>query len=102
MLIKLKDLQVVDFSDDSFVSNEGCETCDYGREFVTDLTIRFSNGTQNTIHMTYNEVVSMSLLIKFFINKDFSDMSKKQFLNNLCNFLKKEHQDYENFKLRKK
>jgi len=101
MLIQLKGLQVTNFSDESFVETEGCETCDYGRIVATHFTISFSDGNHTTIYMKHDSPISMSLLIKFFVNTDFSEMSKKQFLNKLCNFLKREHKGYENFELSK-
>lgn len=101
MLIQLKDMSITDITDENYIVNEGCETCDYGKTVATNFTIYFSNNTINTIYIESGESVSMSCLIKFFVNTDFSEMSKKQFLNKLCNFIKKEHKGYEEFELRK-
>lgn len=69
MLIELKDGGIKDISTDTS-SYRGCETCDYGSEYVNELTIYFLNSKRLEIEAKamYEFPLSMDFLMKLFLN----------------------------------
>lgn len=68
-ILQLKDVGIVEISTDQW-SSSGCETCDYGSSYVTDLYITFDDGTNKNVEIDnmYNYVCSEQQLMQFFLN----------------------------------
>ena len=68
-ILKLKDADIVEIETDS-QSYSGCETCDYGSEYITEAIFTFSNGDRKSVSLSqmYSYVCSEADLILFFVN----------------------------------
>ena len=81
MLIKMVDGGLVDYDDDSY-SYAGCETCDYGSEYINEIDITL---TQYKIHVKTNQmyeyVLSEGQMIKLFLSEcnTIQSMTEKEF-----------------------
>lgn len=67
-IIKLKDANIVEIETDSS-SYGGCETCDYGSEYTTEITFHYDDGSVDYLEISemYDYVCSEMDLMNFFI-----------------------------------
>lgn len=98
LILKLQDGGIVDIKDDMY-HFDGCPTCDYGSEYITELDITF---TQYKLHIEINNMYNfgvtqgdvMRIILK---NVDkILNMTEFGFCEWLCNEFKKLNLD--NFK----
>ena len=81
MLIKLVDGGIKDIYTDTD-SYAGCETCDYGSEYINEFTVYLTQGNiEFKISQMYEWAVSEDYLMKLFLqNVDaIKEMTEKQF-----------------------
>lgn len=87
-ILELEDVAVVDIEDGSyFSSGGGCPTCNYGEEFISEFTLKFSDESKMLFAWgsSYEFPLSYSDFILFLVNNidEFKKMSKKEF----CDYL---------------
>lgn len=86
-LIELVDGAIVNFETDQDYYS-GCETCDYGSSYVTDIDIYYQNKERDTIRddSMYEYGMSMSDVMKVMLN--YQDDIKKLKEDEVAEFLK--------------
>lgn len=83
MLIKMVDGGLVSYSDD-FTSYAGCETCDYGSEYITEINITL---TKHEIYIKTNQmyeyVITEGQMMRLFLGEYnmIQTMTEKEFVN---------------------
>ena len=101
MIIKFLNTELINIKHDSWLSVEGCPTCDYGKMFCTDFEFHFSDGNILTIQTEFNEAMSIGSVMSFFANRveEFKNWGIQKFRLELIKFLKKEYKGYEDFRI---
>lgn len=83
MLIKMLDGGLVNYTD-NFTYYSGCETCDFGSEYITDIDIVL---THYTIHVRTNQMYEYALsegdMIRLFLTEynAIQTMTEKEFID---------------------
>ena len=83
MLIKMLDGGILNYVDDNYYY-EGCPTCDYGSEYITEIDITL---VHHTIHIKTNQMYEYALsegqMIRLFLtNYDtIRTMTEKEFID---------------------
>lgn len=80
-LIKLKDGGLINYEDDSTYF-AGCPTCDYGSEYINDITLTFSKiRVLYSVSRMYSYAVSTGYIMKILLNNmnSFSNMTEEDF-----------------------
>ena len=83
MLIKMVDGGLVTYTDD-FEQYDGCPTCDYGSEYITEINITL---TKYKIYIKTNQmyeyVVTEGQMMKLFLSEynTIQTMTEKEFVN---------------------
>lgn len=83
MLIKMLDGGIVNYEDDSY-HYDGCPTCNYGSEYITEIDITL---VHHTIHVKTNQMYEYALsegqMIRLFLtNYDtIRTMTEKEFID---------------------
>jgi len=84
-MIELKDCRVKDIQTDNYFS-PGCETCDYGSEYVNEIEFLFSDGKKTVLKISrmydFGDY-SYGDLMKLILNAvdEFGIMSKEDFVD---------------------
>lgn len=80
-LIKLKDGGLVNYEDGSTYF-AGCPTCDYGSEYINDITLTFSKiRVLYSVSRMYSYAVNTGYIMKILLNNmnSFSNMTEEDF-----------------------
>lgn len=83
MLIKMIDGGILNYVDDNYYY-EGCPTCDYGSEYITEIDITL---VHHTIHIKTNQmyeyVLSEGQMIRLFLTEydTIRTMTEKEFID---------------------
>ena len=97
MNIKLKDVEITNIHHETDQIVEGCETCDFGAIYASNLQIDFSDGTAYQIATENGYEMEMSELMLAFTNAVSANINKKAFLDKVCDLLEKEYEEWEDF-----
>jgi hypothetical protein len=95
-IIELKDGAVTDIYTDQCCYSGGCETCGYGSDYCTELTITFDDNDTYTAERhkmyDYDENFSIGYFVKLFCaNVDnFAEMTKEEFKHFIANKIKED------------
>lgn len=81
IICELKDGYVLNFTTEQY-SYGGCETCDYGSEYINECSIITSN---NDIKITVNEMYEYAITSDFWV---------KFFCKNVINFLQMTEEEF--------
>lgn len=80
--------KIIDYTDDSYYYG-GCPTCDYGSEYINDITIRTTNYTvRATFNQMYEYAFSANEAIKIFA-VDLRSMNEEEFIAHIDSELHK-------------
>ena len=81
MLIKMIDGGIVNYEDDSY-HYDGCPTCNYGSEYITEIDITL---VHHTIHVKTNQMIRLFLTnydtIRTMTEKEFIDWFKAKLID---------------------
>ena len=83
MLIKMIDGGILNYVDDNYYY-EGCPTCDYGSEYITEIDITL---VHHTIHIKTNQMYEYALsegqMIRLFLTEydTIRTMTEKEFID---------------------
>lgn len=95
-ILKLKDGAIIDITSDSWKS-DGCPTCDYGAEYITDLCVKTTDLSIEIEFKDECDYVSTATILSVFLPnaEAISEMTERQFANWLIETLKDkvEHRD---------
>lgn len=83
MLITMLDGGLVNYTDD-FHYYEGCPTCDYGSEYITEIDITLTHYTINvTTNQMYEYAITEGQMIKLFLSEynTIQTMTEKEFID---------------------
>ena len=106
-LIKLKDGGLVNYEDGSTYF-AGCPTCDYGSEYINDITLTFSKiRVLYSVSRMYSYAVSTGYIMKILLNNmnSFSNMAEEDFKEwfykklEECDTMPKDFGNLDNFKI---
>ena len=106
-LIKLKDGGLVNYEDGSTYF-AGCPTCDYGSEYINDITLTFSKiRVLYSVSRMYSYAVSTGYIMKILLNNmnSFSNMTEEDFKEwfykklEECDTMPKDFGSLDNFKI---
>jgi hypothetical protein len=95
MLIELLDGGIKDIYTDT-ESYNGCETCDYGSEYINEFTIYLTKGNiQFKVNQMYDYAVSEDYMMKLFLQNidEIKQMTELNFFEWLKGNLEKEFKD---------
>ena len=90
-MLKIKEVKY-----DSYCANLGCETCDYGSNYIDNFEIIFDDDTKMAVHIDtmYNNIgISESDLIKLCINAQSKNELKSLIIKTVQYYAKKEYND---------
>lgn len=92
-LITLADDVIVNIEDDSDFY-PGCETCDYGSSYTSEITFTFQDGeyTRFRHEQMYEYGIKMDAVLRAILNhvQEFPFLNKKQFIEKMKEWLEKE------------
>lgn len=106
-LIKLKDGGLVNYEDGTTYF-AGCPTCDYGSEYINDITLTFSKiRVLYSVSRMYSYAVSTGYIMKILLNNmsSFSNMTEEDFKEwfyeklEECDTMPKDFGNLDNFKI---
>ena len=106
-LIKLKDGGLVNYEDGSTYL-AGCPTCDYGSEYINDITLTFSKiRVLYSVSRMYSYAVSTGYIMKILLNNmdSFANMTEEDFKEwfykklEECDTMPKDFGNLDNFKI---
>lgn len=106
-LIKLKDGGLVNYEDGTTYF-AGCPTCDYGSEYINDITLTFSKiRVLYSVSRMYSYAVSTGYIMKILLNNmsSFSNMTEEDFKEwfyeklEECDTMLKDFGNLDNFKI---
>lgn len=98
-LFKLKDGFLISFDIDNWCESSGCETCNFGSEYINECNIIFSDYLVNIkISEMYEYAISTDFWIKLFCQNCliFTSMTQKEVINFIENKIKEIDTHYDN------
>lgn len=84
VLLSLKDVDILEISDEGTNSWSGCETCDYGSSYEISFGVRFSDGDYKTFDFAemYDYPTSYERVIRTVLGnvEEIRQMTKQEFI----------------------
>lgn len=83
-MIKLLNTTLTNIEVETELTSEGCETCDFGREYTTYIYLEYDNLPNEYVSLEDKNKISLGSIIKLLSNfEKFQKMTSKQFADYL-------------------
>ena len=84
-MIKLLNATLTNIEVETELTSEGCETCDFGREYTTYVYLEYDNFPNQFIPFEDQNKISLMAIIKLLSNPEkFQKMTTHEFYDYLC------------------